>query len=293
MRAAPRPGHEPSGEGAAASVALPYGRVIGSHPGHHREDGNATRARWHLGRNCGRPVRIRNSGRTEHRQDRADPASGQFADPGAQADNGVRLYMQRARRHRRRQEDRDHPQGHRRHRARCLQTAGAGTDRPRQGRHARRLLADAERDGRGRCVGAGQEVHGGDERGGLDRDHEVALPGAGVVHAAATERAARHLGAQERRPQSVLDGGGLCRRSRRRNRVPHRLQGRGRRDRRRGSLSGREPGFLGVRAARQGPEPGGDLYLRAGRRAVAGDRQGAGRPRHRSAQDQDHGAASN
>ena len=55
-------------------------------------------------------------------------------------------------------------------------------------------------------------------------------------------------------------------------------------------LSCCQPGLLGLRAARQGPESGGDLHLRARRRAVAGDRQSAGGSWHRPAQDQDPGA---
>ena len=42
------------------------------------------------------------------------------------------------------------------------------------------------------------------------------------------------------------------------------------------------PDFSAFVAARQGPEPGSDLRVRAGRRAAAGDRQGDGRARHRS-----------
>ena len=218
------------------------------------------------------------------------PFSGQFADPGAQADNGVRLYMQ---------QHGDTVAGKKIEIIR-KDTGGIAPDVAKRlaqelvvrdkRRHAGRLLADAERAGGGRHVGAGEEIHGGDERGRVDRHDQVALHGAGVVHAAAVERTARHLGLQERRAQGVHDGGGFRRRPRRRNRVPQRVQGGGRRDRRRGALSGRQSGLLGLRAARQGPEPGGDLHLRAGRRAVAGDRQGTGGSRHRSAQDQDHGA---
>ena len=52
--------------------------------------------------------------------------SGQFADTGAQIDNGIKLYMKQHGDTRRRQEDRAHPQGHRRHRARRRQAPGAG-----------------------------------------------------------------------------------------------------------------------------------------------------------------------
>ena len=53
---------------------------------------------------------------------------------------------------------------------------------------------------------------------------------------------------------------------------------------------GRQPRLLRLRAARQGHESGGDLHVRARRLAVAGDRQGAGGSRHRPAKDQGHGA---
>ena len=60
-----------------------------------------------------------------------------------------------------------------------------------------------------------------------------------------------------------------------------RLQGRRRRDRRRRAHAGGQPGFLGFRAARQGPQSGGDLRVHPRRRAAGGDRQGARGARHR------------
>ena len=195
-----------------------------------------------------------------------------------------------ARRHGRRQEDRGHPQGYRRHRARRRQAARPGIGGARQGRSPRRLLAHAQCNGGGGRVGAGQEVHGGDERGGVGGHDQVALHGARVLHAAAVERAARHLGLQERGAESLFDGGGFCRRPRRRSRLPRRVQGGRWRDHRLGAISRRQSRLLGLRAARQGHEPGSDLHLRARRIAVAGDRQGVGGSRHRPAQDQGHGA---
>ncbi len=62
-----------------------------------------------------------------------------------------------------------------------------------------------------------------------------------------------------------------------------RLQGSRRRDRGLGADAGRQSGLLRLRAARQGSQSGGDLHLRAGRRAAGRDRQGLGRTRHRPA----------
>ena len=93
--------------------------------------------------------------------------------------------------------------------------------------------------------------------------------------------------AQGRHQEGLHDGLGLRPGPRRRRRVPARLQGGGRRDRRLGALPGRQPGLLRLRAARQGPQSGSDLHLRARRRAAGRHRQGAGRARHRSAEDQD------
>ena len=64
------------------------------------------------------------------------------------------------------------------------------------------------------------------------------------------------------------------------------LQGGRRRGRRPGQVPGRQPGLLRLRAARQGPQPRGDLHLGARRRPARRDGQGAGRARHRRAQDQ-------
>ena len=115
--------------------------------------------------------------------------------------------MQAARRHRRRQEDRDHPQGHRRHRARRRQAPGAGAGRARQGRYPGRLRADAQCARGRRRLGAGEEVHGGDERRDLDHHHQVALHGAHVASPLPQlNEHARHLGLQERHPQGLHDG---------------------------------------------------------------------------------------
>ena len=133
--------------------------------------------------------------RAADHQDRRDPALFRAVRrsrrPGRQRHQALHAA---ARRHGRRQEDRDHPQGHRRHRARRRQAARAGAGRARQGRPARRLLAHAQCAGGRRRLGAGQEVHGGDECGRVDHHDQVALHGAHLVHAAAAQRAARQSG---------------------------------------------------------------------------------------------------
>ncbi len=110
------------------------------------------------------------------------------------------------RRHRRRQEDRNHPQGYRRCRARRRQAPVAGTRGARQGRHSGRLGADPERARRRRRVGAGQEIHGGDERRHLDRHHQVAVHDPHLDHAAADHGYLRSMGG-EKRHQAVLHHG--------------------------------------------------------------------------------------
>ena len=150
------------------------------------------------------------------------------------------------------------------------------------------LDADAERARGRRRLGRGQEVHGDHERRDLDHHHQVALHGAHLGDAAAAQPDARHLGGQEGRHQEGLHHGVRLRpRPRRRRRLPARVQGGRRRDRRLGALPGREPGLLRVRAARQGHQSGRDLHLDPGRHAAGGARQGARRARHRSEEDQD------
>ena len=179
-----------------------------------------------------------------------------------------------ARRHRRRQENRDHPQGRRRHRPAGRQAAGGRTGRARQGRHPRRLAADAERDRRLRRVGRSEEGFGHHECGDLDHRRQVALLHARLVHAADGHDDARQLGGQERHQEGLHDGVRLRARPRLRSRLHRRLQGRRRRDRRLGAHGGRQSGLLGLRPARQGPQSGSDLRVHSGRRAAGGARQG-------------------
>ena len=65
------------------------------------------------------------------------------------------------------------------------------------------------------------------------------------------------------------------------------VQGGRRQDHRLGALPGRQSRFRRLRAAREGPQSGMHLHLRAWRHAAGRHRQGADRARSRSAQDQD------
>ena len=99
----------------------------------------------------------------------------------------------------RRQEDRDHPQGHRRPGAGRRQAPGAGTGGARRRRHPRRLRADAGGAGRGRRRRRGEEAHGGDERRHLDRHREVALHRAHLADHPAGQLRLRQVGLREGR----------------------------------------------------------------------------------------------
>ena len=216
------------------------------------------------------------------------PYSGQFADGSTQIDERHQALHEAARRHRRRQEDRNHPQGYRRHRSAGRKAPRRGTRRARQGRHPRRLAAHAECDRRMRRVGRGQKSHGHHERGDLDHRRQVALLHALLVHAADGNADARRLGGQERRQESLHDGFRLW--------PGHDaeadstgIQGQRRRNRRFGAHAGRKPGLLGLRPARQGPQSGSDLRVHPWRRAAGGNRQGICRTRHRPQEDQGPG----
>ena len=95
--------------------------------------------------------------------------SGQFADPGAQIDNGIKLYMK---------EHGDTVAGRkieiirkdsRRHRARRRQAPFAESDRSRRRRYPRRVRPNPQRARGRRCFRAGQNIHGRHEC--RDRDH--------------------------------------------------------------------------------------------------------------------------
>ena len=201
--------------------------------------------------------------------------SGQFADAGAQIDNGIKLYMK---------QHGDTVAGKKIEIIR-KDTGGIAPDVAK--RLAQELIVrdkvdilagyrpHAERARRRRRIGAGQEVHGQHERGDLGHHHQVALHGAHLVHGVAAQRGARHLGLQERRAQGLHAGVRLRPRPRRRSRLPQGLQGRRRRDHRLGALSGREPGLRRVPAARQGRQPRRHLHL--GARAARSRRRSARR----------------
>ena len=212
------------------------------------------------------------------------PYSGQFADPGGADRQRHQALHAAARRHRRRQEDRDHPQGHRRHRARRRQAAGAGTGRARQGRYPRRLLAHAQCARGRRRLGAGEEVHGGDERGDLDHHDQVALHGAGVVHAAAAATSTLGTWAYKNGVRKVYTMvADFGRRPRRRGRVP---AGASRRPAARSSarcaIPVANPDFSAFVQRAKDVNPEAIFIWMPGRRAAGGDRQGARRARHRS-----------
>ena len=212
------------------------------------------------------------------------PYSGQFADAATQLDNAHQALHEAARRHGRRQEDRIHPQGYRRHRAGCRQAPRAGTDRARQGRHPRRLRAHAERARGRRRVGRGEEVHGGDERRDLDHHDQVALHGAHLADhcRSSTRRSApgRTRAASRRSTRwspttaPAIDAEGAFQRA---------FKAAG------GEIVGSvrmavaNPDFSAYVQRAKDLNPEGDLHLRSGRRAAGRARQGAGRARHRSA----------
>ena len=215
--------------------------------------------------------------------------SGQFADPGAQIDNGIKLYMKQNGDTVAGPQDRADPQGQRRGRARRVQAPVAGSDRARRGGNPRRLRSHPECARRRRRVGAGEEIHGQHERRHLGDHHQVALHGAHLVHGVPAQRGARHLGLQERAAQGLHARLRLRSGPRRRSRLPQGLQGCRRRDHRPGALPGRQPRLHRLPAARQGRQPGRHLHLGAGRPAAGSDRQGDRRARHRQGQDQGHG----
>ena len=215
--------------------------------------------------------------------------SGQFADPGAQIDNGIKLYMK---------QNGDTVAGRKIELIR-KDNGGVAPDVSKRlsqeviVRDGAEILAGydltPERARRRRRVGAGEEIHGQHERRHLGDHHQVALHGAHLVHGVPAQRGARHLGLQERGAQGLHARLRLRSGPRRRSRLPQGLQGCRRRDHRPGALSGRQPRLHRLPAARQGRQPGRHLHLGAGRPAAGGDRQGDRRARHRQGQGQDHG----
>ena len=213
--------------------------------------------------------------------------SGQFADPGAQMDNGIKLYMK---------EHGDTVAGKKIEFIR-KDTGGIAPDVAK--RLAQELIVRDKVDilagfaltpnalAVGRRVGAGQEVHGQHERGDLDHHDQVALHGAHLVHRAAGQRGARHLGLQERHPQGLHDGLRLRPGPRRRStRSRQRFKEAG------GEIVGSvrfpvaNPDFSAFVQRAKDANPDVDLHLGARRRAAGGARQGARRARHRPEEDQ-------
>ncbi len=147
------------------------------------------------------------------------PYSGQFADAATQMDNAIKLYVK---------QNGETVAGKKLEFIR-KDTGGIAPDVAK--RLAQELVVRDKVDilagftltpnalAAGDVSGAGEEVHGRDERRHVDHHHEVALHGAHVAHDAAGQRLARHLGVQERHPQGLHHGVGLRPRPRRRRRV--------------------------------------------------------------------------
>ena len=139
---------------------------------------------------AGRRRRRRHAGaragsRPGDRQDRPDPADDRRPGLDRQADRqrGQALHAAE-RRHRRRQEDRSHPEGRRRG-SRQHQAPRAGTDRQRQGQFHRRLRRDAGSPCRSAAGDAGQGSGNRDGGGHLDHHRAFALYRAHLLHAGA------------------------------------------------------------------------------------------------------------
>ena len=134
------------------------------------------------------------------------PYSGQFADTGTQIDNGIKLYMQQ------------HGDTVAGKKIEVIRKDVGGIAPDVAKRLAQELIVRDNVDilagfaltpnalARGRRVGAGQEVHGGDERRHLDHHDQVAVCGPDLGHAAADRRSVRQLGVQERHQAGVYAG---------------------------------------------------------------------------------------
>ncbi len=199
-------------------------------------------------------------GRAGHGQDRGHPDLLRPVRRPGRADRQRNQALHgAARRPGGRKESRNHPEGRRRPDPGRRQAARAGARGPRQGGHSRGIRAHPERDRRRRHLIGSEEIHGGDERRHVDHHDEVAVPRAGVGHRAAELRGPRGLGRQERDQENLHHGLGLRPRPGRGGRVPARLQGGRRRNRRLGPHARRQPGLPGLRPAHEGRQSGGDL----------------------------------
>ena len=199
------------------------------------------------------------------RQDRPDPADDRRPGLDRQADRQRDQAVHAAeRRHRRRQEDRDHPEGRRR-RSRQHQAPRAGTDRQRQGQFHCRLRRHAGGAGRRAAGDAGQDPGSRDGGGHLDHHRAFALHRAHQFHAGAILHHHRRLGGQERHQE----GRDADLRLRARQRCAELLQGafhgRRRRDRRGGQGPPGQSRFRAVPAADEGCQARRHVRVRSGR----------------------------
>ena len=190
--------------------------------------------------------------------------SGQFADTGAQIDNGIKLYMKQhgdtvaGKKIEIIRKDTGGPNPD------VAKRLAQELDRARQGRHSCRLHADSGSAWCGRRGHRGQKIHGRDECRDFGRHRKIAVHRARVADAAADRRNARHLGGHEGQGQEGLYHGHRLRPGHRcRTGLPARVQGGGRRNRRLGAHADRQSGLLGLRAARERPQPGIDLRIRS------------------------------
>ena len=219
------------------------------------------------------------------------PYSGQFADTATQMDNGDQALHEEVRRHRGRQEDRDHPQGHRRALAPDVAKRLAQELVVRDGVDILAgfvltpnalAVSDVSDQAKKFMVIMNAATSIITTKSNVLRAHlGDAAPGDGDASAPGPTGAASgrsYTMVSDYGPGHDAEGG-----------LPAGVQGGRGRDHRLGALAGGEPGFLGVRPARQGPEPGVDLHLRAGRRPAGGAREGDGRARHRRQEDEGPG----
>ena len=184
------------------------------------------------------------------------PYSGQFADPGAQIDNGIKLYMK---------QNGDTVAGKKIELIR-KDTGGIAPDVAK--RLAQELIVRDKVDILAGFDLTPNALAAADVSAQAKKFMVIMNAATSIITTkspymvrtsftrAAGQRGARRLGLQERRPQGLHAGLRLRPGPRRRSRVPAGLQGGRRRDRRLGALSGGQPGLLRLRAARQGPQPG-------------------------------------
>ena len=229
----------------------------------------------------------RNSACAGDRKDRIDQRSlrpiCRCRDPARQRHQDLH---QAARRHGCGKEDRAYSQRCRRACSGHCQAFRAGAGGARQRGSPRRFCAHSECARRRRRIGAGEEIHGRNERGDLGDHHQVALHDSYLGDPAAGDGDFRHLGRQQRNQAVLHHGVRLRAGTRRRGGVSTGVQEGRRRDRGICSISGGQSGFLGLCPACEGPQSAMHLHLCARRSAAGCARQGPGRAQHRPEQDQ-------